>query len=478
MNAPSRHTVRRALIWRSGGQATAQLLLWASTFVVLRLLVPADYGLVAMAAVLTGFLALLSGQGFTSALVQAPTLKPADIRRFLGLLIVVNLGLAAAQVALAPTAAAYYRTPAVADLLYVQALAYVAIPFIAVPAALAQREMNFRTPALIDLAGSVAGAAAMLALAIAHRGVWALVAGQLAPLIVRALLWTVHGGWPRLPSFHLRALGGLARFGGAVTLNGIVWFLYAQADIVIAGRRMLPHEVGLYSTALFLAALPVAKLIPILNEVGFSAYSRVSHDRTAVATGFLKAARLVSLVTFPIFVGLAATAPTLAPLLLGQKWADAVPAIRLLALAMPLYAIANLFGPAVNALGHPRVQLGNALIGLAVMPAAFWIGSGHGATGLAGAWALAYPLLFVASASRSLRVIHAPPAALGRSIAPAILAATVMAAVVFTLAGVDQASWFRLAVQVLGGAATYVAVIRLAFPRRAAEMLALSRSPS
>ena len=72
MDAQSRHTVRRALIWRSGGQAAGQILLWASTFVVLRLLAPADYGLVAMAAVLTGFLALLSGQGFTAALVQAP----------------------------------------------------------------------------------------------------------------------------------------------------------------------------------------------------------------------------------------------------------------------------------------------------------------------------------------------------------------------------------------------------------------------
>ena len=101
-NASASPSVRRALLWRAGGQGAAQLLLWGSTFVVLRLLAPADYGLVAMAAVLTGFLALLSGQGFTTALIQARDLTPADIRRFLGLLIAVNLALGLIQLAAAP----------------------------------------------------------------------------------------------------------------------------------------------------------------------------------------------------------------------------------------------------------------------------------------------------------------------------------------------------------------------------------------
>jgi len=467
--------VRQALLWRAGGQAAAQLLLWPSTFLVIRLLAPADYGLVAMAAVITGFLALLSGQGFTAALVQARSVAPGDIRRFLGLLIAINLVLGLLQLAAAPAVAAYYATPAVARLLGVQAFAYLLIPWIAVPAALAQRDLDFRTPALIDLAGSVMGALSTLALALAHQGVWALIAGQMIPLAVRALLWTARGRTP-LPSFRLGALGNLLHFGGAVTLNGIVWFLYAQADIVIAGRRLSAHEVGLYSTALFLAALPVAKLIPILNEVGFSAYARIAHDRAAVQAGFLKAARLVSLVTFPIFVGLAATAPPLLPALLGTQWTQAVAPVRLLALAMPLYAIANLFGPAINALGRPRVQLGNALIGLGIMPVAFWIGSANGAAGIAAAWALAYPLLFAASAARSLRVIGASPRALAAAIAPAALASLAMAAAVLGLAQLLPLTGIALAaLQIAAGALLYVATLRLAFPARLREAIGLVR---
>ncbi len=474
MVAPSSHDVRRALIWRSGGQATAQLLLWASTFIVIRLLAPSDYGLIAMAAVVTGFLGLLAGQGFTVALIQAPVLDLAQARRFLGLLILVNLALAATQFTAAPVIAGYYGTPAVATLLRVQSFAYLLIPWVAVPAALAQREMDFRTPALIDFTGSVAGALATLALALAHQGVWALIAGQLAPLIMRAVVWTARGRTP-LPSFDLTALGRMAHFGGAVTLNGILWFAYAQADVLIAGRRLSAHEVGLYSTALFLAALPISKLLPVLNEVGLSAYARLAHDRAAVADGFLKVARLTSLAAFPIFFGLAAVAPALVPSLLGPQWTGSVPIVRLLSLAMPLFATTSLFGSAINALGRPRVQLGNALFGLAIMPAAFWLGSRHGAVGIAAAWALAYPLLFAISATRSLRVIGLSRRALAAALAPATLASALMAIFVLALARAGASGTILLAAGIPGGALVYAATIALVFPARLREAIALAR---
>lgn len=474
MDQPQASSVRRAFLWRAGGQGAAQVLLWSSTFIVLRLLSPADYGLVAMAGVLTGFLALLSGQGFTAALIQAPTLSRENVRRFLGLLVLVNLGLAALQLAAAPTLAAYYHTPEITRLLRVQALAYLFIPWIAVPAALAQRDLNFRTPALIDLGGSIVGALATLTLAFAHAGVWALIAGQFAPMLARAIVWTARLQTPR-PSFGLRHIVNLAHFGGAVTLNGVLWFLYAQADIMIAGRRLSAHGVGLYSTALFLAALPVSKLIPVLTDVGLSAYARRAHDRAAVEQGFLKVTRLVSLIAFPIFIGLAAIAPTLVPALLGTQWIDAIGPVRLLALTMPLYAVTNLFGPAVNALGRPKVQLGNAVFGLLIMPAAFWIGSAHGALGIAAAWAIAYPALFLISAVRSLGVIGPTLRALGNAIGPALVACAPMAAAALILAHAGLPAPASLAAQILAGALVYIATVAMVFPHRLREAWALLR---
>jgi O-antigen/teichoic acid export membrane protein len=282
--------------------------------------------------------------------------------------------------------------------------------------------------------------------------------------------------WFVRPEFRFDGLSKLIGFGGAVILNSLIWFFYAQADIFIAGRALPAAEVGLYSTALFLATLPVVKLIPVLNEVGFTAYSRIQHDPVAVKLNFLKAVRLVSLACFPIFVGLGATAEWFVPVVLGAQWLAAVPLLQLLALAMPLYALGHLMPPAVNALGQPRVQTVNALIGLAIMPAAFLVGVRYGPLGLATVWLAAYPLLFAITSARALRVIGASFADLGRAALPPLASALIMGGAVLGLAAVtDLPPVAELLLLITTGVAAYVAAVSLLFPALRAEALDLIR---
>src|SRR3546814_7203588 len=105
--------------------------MWASTFLVIRILSPADYGLFAMTQVVLVLLAMLDGYGLASGLIQQREVTERQIRQLFGMLILLNLALALAQIALAPWAAAYYRQPRVADLLRWQALLYLPTPFIA-----------------------------------------------------------------------------------------------------------------------------------------------------------------------------------------------------------------------------------------------------------------------------------------------------------------------------------------------------------
>ena len=172
--------VRGAVIWRSGSQIIAQLITWSATFLVIRLLEPHDYGLFAMAQVVLVLLNLMNGYGFANALVRSETVTREQIAQAFGLLILLNGGLAIAQIALAPIAAAYFRQPEVAQLLRVQALIYLATPFIALPSALLSRQIDFRRQAQVHLLGAVAGAATALACAFAGLGVWTLVAAPLA----------------------------------------------------------------------------------------------------------------------------------------------------------------------------------------------------------------------------------------------------------------------------------------------------------
>src|SRR5690606_34363338 len=141
-------SVRKAVMWRSGSQIVAQVVAWGSTLAVVRILDPTDYGLFAMTQVVLAFLNFLNGYGFASSLIQERELDSRKIRQAFGILLLVNTAIALLQVGLAPLAAAWYRQPLVADMLRVQALIYLATPFIAIPEVLLIREMDFRRPAI------------------------------------------------------------------------------------------------------------------------------------------------------------------------------------------------------------------------------------------------------------------------------------------------------------------------------------------
>ena len=422
--------VKGAVIWRSGSQILGQLIAWTSTFLVLRLLDPADYGLVAMTGVVLAFLTLFNGWGFGSALVRDETLDQERVGQAFGLLIMLNAALAAIQLAAAPLAAGYFHQPMVADLLRVQALFYLANPFIALGHALLSRRMDFRRQAQVNLVAAVLSALTALGCAIAGLGVWTLVAApfvlwyaQAIGFLFAARLWIV-------PIFRFRGAGAMARYGGAMILVQFLWFAQSQADIFIAGRRLDAYTLGLYTTALFLTQILAAKFVPPLNEVAFAAYSRIQAEHDRVAAAFVKTVRLIMLIALPFYFGLAVTAEPLVLALLGAKWATVATLVPVLACAMPLLTLQILFAPATNALGKPALAVRTGLVGALAMPTAFLIGLRWGIIGLAWGWLAGTVLLLGATILISLPAIGATRRALARAVAPGLAASLAMAAAV------------------------------------------------
>lgn len=426
--------VRSAVIWRSGTQIFGQLLTWGSTFVVIRVLSPSDYGLFAMTQVVLVLLNMLNGYGLASALIQRGDAGRQAQRQLFGMLILLNLVLGATQFVCAPFAAAYYRQPMVADLLRVQALLYIATPFIALPYALLSREMDFRKQAKVNFASGIAGAIVALAGAWGGLGVWTLVAAPIALFGVRAIGMTWAANSLMWPSFDFRGAGDIARYGGVMATGQIFWFLQSQADVFIAGRLFDPHQLGIYTTSLFLTQIFVSKFVPPLNEVAFSAYARLRDDRAAVAAAFVKSARIIFVVAMPFYLGLAVTARPLVEVVLGPKWVEAAPVVHWLALAMPMMTLQTLYAPASDACGRPGIGAKNGATGAILLPAAFLIGVHWGLMGLVAAWFAAYPLYLAISTWRTLPVIGVRLRDLADGLAPSVFAAVAMAIIVSLLA--------------------------------------------
>lgn len=457
--------VRSAVIWRSGSQIAAQMLQWASTFLVIRILSPSDYGLFAMAGVVMAFLNMLNGYGLASGLVQQGAVTERQVRQLFGMLIVVNLSLGAVQLAIAPLVAAYYRQPQVADLLRVQALIYCGTPFIALPQALLSRGMDFRLQGRVNILASLAGAGTALVGAYAGWGVWTLVIAPIALFATRAIGMTIAARMWIRPVFDFRGAGALAKFGGVMAAGQLFWFLQSQVDVFIAGRHLDVHDLGIYTTSLFLAQIFVSKIVPPLNEVAFSAYARIQHDRAATAAAFITGVRIVMLAAFPFYLGLAATAEPLVLVMLGDKWAGAVPIVRLLGLAMPFMTLQVLFSPACDALGRPGVGVRNGATGSAILAVGFLVGVQWGVIGLALAWIAAYPLYLAISCWRSLPVIGASVSDLARAVLPPLAAGSGMGAIVWLVdRSIELGPVPRLALLVAVGAAAYAGLL-LTFAR-------------
>jgi O-antigen/teichoic acid export membrane protein len=337
--------------------------------------------------------------------------------------------------------------------------------------------MEFRRQAEVNVLASLASAATALGGALAGWSVWTLVAAPIVLFAARALGLSIAARlWVR-PSFDFRGAGGIARYGGLMAAGQLFWFGQSQADVLIAGRHLSPHDLGLYTTAVFLTQIFVSKVVPPLNEVAFSAYARLQDAPEAAANAFVKSVRVIFAAAMPFYLGLAVTAAPLVLTILGPKWEDAAPVARLLALAMPMMTLQVLFSPVCDALGRPGIGVRNGAVGAAVLPAGFLIGIHWGVTGLALAWLGAYPIYLLASCRRTLPVIGVTGREVIAAIAPPAIAAALMAGIV-ALADAwlpPMAAPARLAALVGAGAVAYPAALALIAPGRIRELAALVR---
>lgn len=462
-NANIGNRVRSAVFWRSGSQIVSQIVTWAATLLVIRILTPADYGLFAMTSVVLTASYLLNGYGFASSLIQSESIDEKRISQAFGMLLLMNGGLALLQILIAPLVASYYDQPMVADMLRVQALIYLSTPFTALPDVLLSRRLDFRGSAKANFAGAVAGACTALGCALAGWGVWTLVFAPIAAYYARAIVLNLIVRRLFRPSFDFRGSGNMFAYGSAVMLTQLFFVIQSQADVAIGGRFLSAHDLGVYFNALFLTQVFATRFVPPLNDVAFPAFSKLQNDPEAFSWSFSKAIRIVMLAAMPIYVGMAATAEPLILAVLSDKWAEMVPLIRLFCIAMPFVTLQIMFMPAANGIGRPDLAVRISAAGAAIMVVTFLIGAQYGVIGLTLAWVIGFPLFTIIAALIILPVIGVTLGQLAKAVAPGLFCALAMGAVV---TGVDYAlpplePIARLAILVPVGGASYAALLFL-----------------
>jgi O-antigen/teichoic acid export membrane protein len=431
-----RATVLRGLMWVGTGQFAGQLISWASTLIVIRLLAPGDYGLMAMCTSFIWLLMLVSELGIGASIVQAKDISDEDVRKIYGIVILSSLGFVLVGHVAAPFVAAFYGEPRVTALIRVLNVSFVLTALYVVPQSIAIRELNFKLKTKIDLAAQVGNALVLVAMAIAGLGVWTLVAGAIFGHAIRALAYAAAGGGRLTPLFNARSIGPHLRYGLTITGDRLAYYAHTVSDTVIIGRLLGNTLLGTYSVAMTLASLPSEKILPIVTQVSFASYSRIQDDRERIRRNVLRSIQAVAFVAFPVFFLMTAVAPEALTFVLGEKWTPIVLPFQLLCLVMPLRAMSFIMPPAVFATGKPSVNLVNMVVTFAAMAAAFLVGVRYGVAGVCIAWLAVFPFVFLVTTWRSARALGLSLAEILRQIAfPFIASAAILGAVLALKSG-------------------------------------------
>lgn len=456
-----KNKVLSGVYWTSGGRLLSQLVSWTITIVVIRLLTPSDYGLLAMAMVAASILTVLADAGLGAALIQAPTLDDAKVRSVFGAAILLHCGLFVAQFLLAPLVAAYFGEERLVAILRVLAIDLLLSIFGVLPYAFLGRNLEFKSQSIIGVGSTICTSLTTLGLALYGWGIWALILGNLAGRVFDIVVINLVAPVWRRPSFDLKEARDLITFGAKLLAMRVLWLVYSQADVFVAGKLLGKEALGIYGVAMHIASLPVQRLAQLFNTVAYPAFSRIQDDRQRIIGALLKAVRLMSLMGFPTMWGLASVAPEAVRLVLGPTWIQATIPLQLLAIIMPLRMLSAVLPAVTSGIGRPDIQLVNLAIALLVMPAAFIIGSRWGIIGLSAAWVTVYPLVVLENVHRSTAAIGLSMREVWRAAARPIAAAALVCVAVTALrellpAGFSE--WLRLCLLILCGAVVYGAV--------------------
>lgn len=459
---------RRKLIsgakWAASLRLLAQLFSWIVNIAIVRFLLPEDYGLNAMLEVPIELLMLFSTLGLDLALVRQRQRSNEELTAAFGLLLVINITFFLGLVLGAPSIASYFKDPRLVPLIQVAAAIFLLLPFRAIPDALLDRELAFKLKSQVDLTATVTASIVSLIMAMMGVGVWALVTALVGGAMLRVILLAYLKPWLVVPSFRFGLVRDLVRVGGIMTLSGMLVVLAGRAVNLIAGPVLGAEYLGYFALAAGFALMPLSKIMPIVQQVMYPAFSRLEKEPEYAIAYLLRSMEITSLLIFPLSVGLACVADSFVEIVFGQKWTPAAGPMATLSLAIPFRMMVAVSTPALNALGHMARVFQIYLLMFSVLVLGTPLAVLWGVNGVVVLWLFATLVTALFAITTLCIKIRVPFIGLVKAIKPASIGSIIMALAVtlFNLM-IDKVTIAYLVSGILIGALCYMFAIRILF---------------
>lgn len=315
-----------------GAQLVRFVVQFGSTVVLARLLVPADFGLVAMVAAVIGIAEIFRDFGLSAAAIQSKSLSTLERSNLFWANTGLGVACALLAVLLTPLVVVLYDEPRLTSIVPALAVVFVISGINTQYRSSLTRDLRFGALGMSDIAAQVVGAAVAITLALAGWGVWSLVAQQIAVAVTSLLVNAAHAKWlPRLPRRAV-SIRRFLRFGWGFVGTQALMYVSGNVDNVVIGAVWGKSSLGLYSRAFQLLELPLNQINAPLTRVALPILSRVQADRVALARYAVRAQLAVCYVTASAFAVAGALAAPLILVLFGPGWERAAPIFAVLAI--------------------------------------------------------------------------------------------------------------------------------------------------
>ncbi len=333
MASELKNKVVKGVAWSTIEKICSALLQLVVSLVLLSLLSPEDYGLMAIVAAFPAILMPLVDSGFSQALIRKKEVDDVDYSSVFYVNIAISLLLYGTLVAVAPACGRFFGAP---DFARIAPILYLLIPinsFSNIQNAILQRSMEFRNLSLYVLVANAASSGMAIWMAIKGLGVWALVGQRLGVVVVKTALMWWGSRWRPKWRFSWERIRGMFRYGSRILLSDLVSNVYYQISNLFIGKFYTKTDLGYYDRGNKIKEMPVTSTIMAVLSVTFSAFSRQKEDKVKLNINARKVYILWAFAMFPLMCGLIAVAEDMFRVLLPEVWLPAVPYLRILSIA-------------------------------------------------------------------------------------------------------------------------------------------------
>lgn len=324
----------KGLAWSSIERFSTMFIQLTVNIVLARILMPEDFGMVAMLAVFIQFSQVFIDSGFSNALIRRKDRSNTDYCTVFYFTVTVSILLYLLLFFSAPYISAFYKMPQLTEIARVLGLGLIIGSLAAVHKTRLSIELKFKVQAVISLLSAIISGAISISLAYFGFGVWALVMQSLVSLGAQTLLVYLLGTrWIPSLIFSMRSFKELFGYSSKLLLSSMLHLLYRNLYPIVIGKRYNATDLGYYNRADLLSTMSITSITLVLSKVAFPIFSSIQDDNEKLRQAYSKYVIYASLVVFPAMIGIAALAKPLIIVAMTEKWLIAVPMLQILAIS-------------------------------------------------------------------------------------------------------------------------------------------------